>query len=524
MKKLVYAICAFLAVHHPVLGSAAFEVSEGQIYAKPVDFALGGDHVYVVYQRLPPNFQVKDLTEEQDVVLGIYARATGTEVATVSLGSLWGESPFGPAPIVKTVPYGGGVVVQVFRPGSGMFLAHVNNGGKVIVRHHLEGVNGTGLGRYRDFIVVSDARRVALLDDQLEIEYTWTTPDTLLLLAQPVGNDMLVLDGEMVEDPAGMHRLSGRLRWLTLDDRLIENTSVALPTTFFYYPPPRLLVWPSQLSLLVHDGSQWQSCGLRHGEDEFECVVAGWQRDVREALPEHAAWSAYHNVVRSGDDGYVVAAPNGCAVWSRRFGLSDKVSRYQPSFPIGSSSLGIARDLIIKEQEGALFALISSERTSGGDDRSHQTVFRSVDFLESTVAEVTPRIDGCSGWSDIGFEHAVTTEEVRACVNKGADPNAFGNCGAWTRPLSVAVRLADPEAVRALLEAGADPNARDEDGDTALHDAARYGKTPEKLEALLEGGSDPASRNNAGKLPSDYARENEALLGSSVLEKLRPER
>ena len=44
----------------------------------------------------------------------------------------------------------------------------------------------------------------------------------------------------------------------------------------------------------------------------------------------------------------------------------------------------------------------------------------------------------------------------------------------------------------------------------------------EKLEALLEGGADPTLRNNAGKLPWDYARANEALRESSVLERLRP--
>ena len=91
-----------------------------------------------------------------------------------------------------------------------------------------------------------------------------------------------------------------------------------------------------------------------------------------------------------------------------------------------------------------------------------------------------------------------------------------------SRPLSMAARTSKADVIRALLEAGADPNARDEDGDTALHDAARYGKAGEKLEALLEGGADPTLRNNAGKLPWDYARANEALRESSVLERLRP--
>ena len=111
---------------------------------------------------------------------------------------------------------------------------------------------------------------------------------------------------------------------------------------------------------------------------------------------------------------------------------------------------------------------------------------------------------------------------VNRCIQGGTDPNAFGNCGAWSRALSMAARTSKADVIRALLEAGAYLNARDEDGDTALHDAARYGKAGEKLEALLEGGADPALRNNAGKLPWDYARANEALRESSVLERLRP--
>ena len=389
------------------------------------------------------------------------------------------------------------------------------------MRRHYEGVVAVSLGRYRDFTMVHTNKSVMLLDDQFEVEYEWSAPEPLLLIAEPSGNDILVVDGEMTEDPKGMHRLSVTFRWLTLEDRLVEKASIALPTTTFYYPPPRLLVWPSQLSLFAHDGSQWQNCALRNGESEFVCAPAAWQRDVQ-ALHELVAWSVYHNVVGSGDDSYVVAAANGCAIWSRRHDLSDAISRYQPTFPSGSSSLGMVSNLIVKEQEGRLFALITSSQASGGDDRSHHTVFRSVDFSESAPAKATPEINSCPGWSDIGFEHAVTAEEVRTCVKKGADPNAFGNCGAWTRPLSAAARNADVGAVRALLEAGADPNARDEDGDTALHDAARYGKAGEKLEALLEGGADPTLRNNAGKLPWDYARANEALRESSVLERLRP--
>ena len=464
------------------------------------------------------------------MVLGIYDLSSGAEVSRVNLASLWEEFPFGPAPVpprVVTVSHSGGVLVQTNRPGDGTFLANVNNSGDVTVRRHYEGVVAVSLGRYRDFTMVHTNKGVMLLDDQLEMEHGWTAaePYPLLMSAQPSGNDILVLDARRTV-VKGVDQYSGTIRWLTLEDRLVERDSISVPITFFYHPLLRILVWPNQLSLFIDDGSQWQHCALRDGESQFACASAAWHGDAQ-ALHELVAWHALSNILRSGDDGYVVAVPNGCAVTSRRYDLSDAISRYQPTFPSGSSSLGMVSNLIVKEQESRLFALITSFRTlswgaNSWDGVSHHTVFRPVELSESAPAKATPEIDGCPGWGSGGYAHVVTAEEVRACVKRGADPNAFGNCGAWTRPLSVAARVAGPDAVRALLEAGADPNARDEEGNTALHDAARYGKAVEKLEALLEGGADPALRNNAGKLPWDYARANEALRESSVLERLRP--
>ena len=533
VKALAYVVCtlAMLAVPYRVLGSpATFEIAEAPNYAEPMDFSVGSEYAYIVYRRLPPDYQYQavDFRENRDVVLGIYDLSSGAEVSRVNLETLWEEFRFGSAPIpprVVTVSHSGGVVVQT-RPGDGAYLAHVDNGGDVAVRRHYEGVMAVSLDRYRDFTMVHTNKGVMLLDDQLEMEHEWTAaePYPLLMSAQPSGNDILVLDARrtVVE---GVDQYSGTVRWLTLKDRLVERDSISVPITFFYHPLLRILVWPNQLSLFVDDGSQWQHCALRDGESEFACASAAWHSDAQ-ALHELVAWHAVGNILSSGEDGYVVAVPNGCAVSSRRYDLSDAISRYQPYFPSGSSSLGIVRNLIVKEQEGGLFALIASFRTSSWganswDGVSHHTVFRPVELSESVPAKTTPEIDGCPGWGSGGYAHAVTAEEVKACVKKGADPNAFGNCGAWTRPLSVAARLADADAVRALLEAGADPNARDENGDTALHDAARYGKAAQKLEALLEGGAGPALRNNAGKLPWDYARENEALRESSVLERLR---
>ena len=106
------------------------------------------------------------------------------------------------------------------------------------------------------------------------------------------------------------------------------------------------------------------------------------------------------------------------------------------------------------------------------------------------------RFPVCPSWSDIEFTQEVTAEEVRTCVGKGADPNAVFNCGVWTRPLGMAARQDNAEAVRALIAAGAKVNVQDEEGDTALHDAARHARSDRTIQALLDGGADAMLRTH----------------------------
>ena len=71
-----------------------------------------------------------------------------------------------------------------------------------------------------------------------------------------------------------------------------------------------------------------------------------------------------------------------------------------------------------------------------------------------------------------------------------------------------------------LLRAGADPNARNRDGGTPLHAAARHGGYPATVERLLDAGADTAARDNAGRRPADYARGRKELARTPAWRRL----
>ena len=61
-----------------------------------------------------------------------------------------------------------------------------------------------------------------------------------------------------------------------------------------------------------------------------------------------------------------------------------------------------------------------------------------------------------------------------------------------------------------------DVNARDEDGYTPLHRAARWTENPEVIIALLDAGADGTAVNHDGETPFDLAQDNEALAGTEA--------
>ena len=147
------------------------------------------------------------------------------------------------------------------------------------------------------------------------------------------------------------------------------------------------------------------------------------------------------------------------------------------------------------------------------------------------------------------------TDDIRALLERGADPNAPDAQG-WS-PLNWAAGFAGAEIVAMLIEAGADVTATDPNGWTSLHWAAGMGSpetiralvaagaavdaqetgmgwcpiheaaangSPENVAALLDAGADPQARNLLGVTPYDLARKNPRMLGSGVLDRLRPAR
>ena len=67
--------------------------------------------------------------------------------------------------------------------------------------------------------------------------------------------------------------------------------------------------------------------------------------------------------------------------------------------------------------------------------------------------------------------------------------------------------------LQAELSGGADIMARNEDGETPLHYAARYGP-PANIQALLAAGADAKVKDEKGKTPWDLAQENKNLKGT----------
>ena len=85
-------------------------------------------------------------------------------------------------------------------------------------------------------------------------------------------------------------------------------------------------------------------------------------------------------------------------------------------------------------------------------------------------------------------------------------------------------QTATVENVTACLDAGADPVARNENGVTPLHWAARGNENPAVIAALVDAGADLKARTENGLTPWDYAKDREPLKRSDAYWRLNDAR
>ena len=109
------------------------------------------------------------------------------------------------------------------------------------------------------------------------------------------------------------------------------------------------------------------------------------------------------------------------------------------------------------------------------------------------------------------------TKKVNELLKSGSDVNAK-NIYEMTA-LMYAAEGNYTRIVKNLLKAGADINAVNNEGSTSLIIAAIHG-SEEVIDVLVDAGADLEIQNNNGKTAFDYARENDDLKDSEVLEKL----
>ena len=117
------------------------------------------------------------------------------------------------------------------------------------------------------------------------------------------------------------------------------------------------------------------------------------------------------------------------------------------------------------------------------------------------------------------------TEEKAGYVESSNEPAPTHtvDCADWNTDASAFFEVAEVSDVIRCLQAGADLEVRDRSGYTPLHWAARSGGG-EAVAALIAADADPNARDNAGKLPVDYARDNEKLKGTDAYWKLNDAR
>ena len=175
--------------------------------------------------------------------------------------------------------------------------------------------------------------------------------------------------------------------------------------------------------------------------------------------------------------------------------------------------------------------VVSAFLETGADEKLMPLQLAALDGDSAAVSSLLaggadPNATDAYGWSSLHFAAPMAGPAVVSLLlAAGADPNQR-TAGGGTA-LHLAASQAPLAVVSALLRAGADPNARDgevEGALTPLHHAASGSQHPSVVLALLNAGADPSLKAStgvlAGMLPVDFARANDAMIGSEAYPRL----
>ena len=139
-------------------------------------------------------------------------------------------------------------------------------------------------------------------------------------------------------------------------------------------------------------------------------------------------------------------------------------------------------------------------------------------LLVSGSCTPVPPSTSCANWNTLIFFQDAAAADVERCISGGADPEARDFDG--RTPLHRAAWISSTASIiLLLLDAGADLETSDNNGWTALHYAGLSGK-PAVVQSLLDAGADLGVGDRYGAIPSDYADDNAALIGTAVYRRI----
>jgi ankyrin repeat protein len=151
----------------------------------------------------------------------------------------------------------------------------------------------------------------------------------------------------------------------------------------------------------------------------------------------------------------------------------------------------------------------------------------SLTIHEAAATGVTPRLQhllaedpsAVNAWAEDGFQPLGLAcffgrrEAAELLLARGGEVNTPARNAFKVTALHAALAGPEPGIAALLVAAGADVNARQQAGNTPLHETAHAGLV-EMARLLLEHGADASAKDDDGRTPADVARErgNTAVL------------